>query len=233
MSDEKDVNLDDLGPGATKQDLKSAADELLKQAKAADKAAQAAEGDVESLLQDDDAALDLEHLSEIPSEDGAPTTDQIIAALELEKSEMKDQLLRTMAEMQNVRKRAEKQVADARTFAIEKFAGDLLSVSDNLSRALQALSDKDRAGLSESGKNLLGGIDMTQKELHTVMARHGVTAIAAEPGDAFDPNVHQAVANIPSDQPNGMIAELFQPGWKIGERTLRAAMVAVSAGAAN
>ena len=74
---------------------------------------------------------------------------------------------------------------------------------------------------------------MTQKELHTVLARHGVTAIDAAPGAAFDPNQHQAVSQIPSDQPSGTIAETFQSGWKIGERVLRAAMVAVSAGPAN
>ncbi|MCL4164185.1 UNVERIFIED_CONTAM: hypothetical protein GTU68_057722, partial [Idotea baltica] len=123
---------------------------------------------------------------------------------------MREQLLRSMAELQNVRKRSEKQVSDARVYAIE-----------NLARALQALSDEDKAGLSEPGQNLLGGIEMTEKELHTALARHGVTAIAGQPGDAFDPNVHQAVSNIPSDQPNGTIAAVFQNGWKIGERTLR------------
>jgi len=142
-------------------------------------------------------------------------------------------LLRTLADLDNTRKRAERQVSDARVYAIEKFAGDLLSVSDNLSRALAALTDEDRAALSEAGRNLFEGIEMTEKELHTALARHGVTVIAALPGDTFDPNLHQAVANIPSDQPNGTIASCFQPGWKIGERTLRAAMVAVSAGAAN
>ena len=95
------------------------------------------------------------------------------------------------------------------------------------------LPDEDRAALSEAGAGLLGGIEMTQKELHTVMARHGVTAIDAAPGAAFDPNFHQAVSQIPSDQPKDTIAQTFQTGWKIGERTLRAAMVSVSTGPAN
>lgn len=153
-----------------------------------------------------------------------------VAKLESENAELRDQLLRTMAEMENTRKRAQRQISDASVYAIEKFAADLLSVSDNLGRALESLSDEEKAGLSEGGKGLFSGIEMTQKELHTALARHGVTAISAEPGDVFDPNLHQAVANIPSEQANGSIASCFQPGWKIGDRTLRAAMVAVSAG---
>ena len=156
-----------------------------------------------------------------------------IAELEGEVMALKDQVLRAHAEMDNIRKRAAKEAADARVYSVEKFAGDLLNVSDNLARALAALPDEERAQLTEAGTNLLGGIEMTQKELHTVLARHGVTAIDAAPGAAFDPNQHQAVSQIPSDQPSGTIAETFQSGWKIGERVLRAAMVAVSAGQAN
>jgi molecular chaperone GrpE len=206
--------------GATKRDLKDAADELLKRAK------QDAKADAESDMSD-------EFADEVEEEAVPQTPQNQILILEAEKEEMRDQLLRTLAEMENIRKRSERQVLDARIYAVEKFAGDLLSVSDNLARALQALSDEDRAALSEAGKNLFDGIEMTEKELHTAFGRHGVTEIAAEPGDTFDPNVHQAVSNIPSGQPNGTIAALFQNGWKIGERTLRAAMVAVSAGAPN
>ena len=161
------------------------------------------------------------------------TPEDAILRLEAEKEEMRGQLLRTLADLDNTRKRAQKEVSDARVYAIEKSAADLLSVSDNLARALSALSDDDRAGLSEPGKNLLGGIEMTEKELHTALARNGVTVIAAMPGDAFDPNLHQAVANVPSPQANGTIHDVFQPGWKIGDRVLRAAMVAVSAGSTN
>lgn len=162
-----------------------------------------------------------------------PTPEDMIAALEAEKGELQNKLLRAIAEVDNVRKRAAKETADARVFAIERFAGDLLSVSDNLSRAMEALDEETRASLSEGGQSLMGGIEMTQKELHTVMARHGVTAIDAAPGASFDPNLHQAVSQIPSDQPSGTIAEPFQPGWKIGERVLRAAIVAVSTGPAS
>lgn len=203
MSDEtKRGETADIDSNASPQELKAAADELLKSAPKQEE--------------------------EAPAEDMDP-----VQKLEIEKEELREQLLRTLADLDNTRKRAERQVAEARIYAIEKFAGDLLSVSDNLSRALSAMSEEERASLSEAGRNLFEGIEMTEKELHTALARHGVTVIAALPGDTFDPNLHQAVANIPSDQPNGTIASCFQTGWKIGDRTLRAAMVAVSAGQSN
>lgn len=203
----------DLGPETSKADLKAAADEILK-------AAREAEPEVEAE-------------AEAPEEAEPLTPEQQILALEVEKQELRDQMLRALAEMENLRKRAEREKSDARVYAIEKFARDLLSVSDNMARALEALPDSEREALTDGGKGLLGGIEMTQKELHSVLTRHGLTAIEAEPGAAFDPNLHQAVANIPSEHPNGTIASLFQAGWKIGDRTLRAAMVAVSAGQAN
>ena len=217
MSDEtvKD-DAPELGPDASKADLKAAADEILK-------AAKATEPEVETEV---DAEADIEEPIEL-------TPEQQMLALEVEKQELRDQMLRAMAEMENLRKRSEREKSDARVYAIEKFARDLLSVSDNMALALEALPESERDALTEGGKGLLGGIEMTQKELHTVLTRHGVTAIEAEPGAAFDPNLHQAVANIPSEHPNGTIASLFQAGWKIGERTLRAAMVAGSAGQAN
>lgn len=206
----------DLGPDASKADLKAAADEILK-------AAKAESSEIEA---DADAEVEIEEAEPL-------TAEQQILALEIEKQEMRDQMLRALAEMENLRKRAEREKSDARIYAIEKFARDLLSVSDNLARALEALPEEEREALTEGGKGLLGGIEMTQKELHTVLTRHGVTPIEVEPGAAFDPNLHQAVANIPSEHPNGTIASLFQAGWRIGDRTLRAAMVAVSAGQAN
>ncbi|MCH2457468.1 MAG: nucleotide exchange factor GrpE [Henriciella sp.] len=162
-----------------------------------------------------------------------PDADTRIAELEGEVTALKEQVLRAHAEMENVRKRSQKEIVDARTYAVEKFAGDLLSVSDNLARALAALPDDEREVLTEAGQNLLGGVEMTQKELHAKLAKHGVTAIDAEPGATFDPNKHEAVSQIPSQHPSGSIAETFQSGWKIGERTLRAAIVAVSSGPAN
>ena len=169
------------------------------------------------------------------AENDAPTNDVSesearVLELEAENTAIKDQLLRTMADMENLRKRTEKQVADERSYAIEKFAKDLLSVSDNMGRALEALTPDAKAELSTPGQNLLEGVEITQKELHAALARNGVSAIDAAPGASFDPNFHQAVSQIPSEHPSGSVAATFMPGWKIGERTLRAAMVAVSAG---
>lgn len=198
----------DLKPGASKKDLKDAADAFLKANKDAPSSEDSSESEPETLADP-------------------------VLVLEAELADAKDKLLRTLAEAENIRKRSAKELMEARVYAIEKFAGDLLSVSDNMSRALEALPEDERASLSERGQNLLGGIEMTQKELHSVFSRHGVTAIDAAPGDTFDPNLHQAVANVPSEHASGAIAECFQPGWKIGDRVLRAAMVAVSSGAAG
>ena len=210
MSDEtKTGQSADIDPKASRADLKSAADDLLKNARA-----QAAE------------TMEAEADTEISPEQEA-------MRLKIEAEELREQLLRTLADLDNTRKRAERQLSEARIYAIERFAGDLLSVSDNLARALAALPDDDRANLSDAGNNLLSGIEMTAKELETALGRHGVKQIEAVPGAVFDPNLHQAVAQIPSEHPSGTIASLFQPGWKIGDRTLRAAMVAVSAGNAN
>lgn len=156
--------------------------------------------------------------------------EQRFVMLAEENSQLKDQLLRAHAEMQNVRKRAERQVADARIYSVEKFAGDLLPVSDNFARALDALNEKTRADLTDAGKNLIVGVEAIQKDLHAILARHGVTAVDATPGADFDPNLHQAVSQIPSEHPEGTVAATFQNGWRIGNRVLRAAMVAVSAG---
>ncbi len=171
--------------------------------------------------------------AEAANDANAPVEDEPearIAELEAERDALKDQLVRKMADMENLRKRTEKQLADSRIYAVEKFAGDLLSVSDNMTRALSAVNEEARASLSEQGKSLLAGIEMTQKELHASFARNGVVAIDAAPGATFDPNFHQAISQVPSDQPNGSVAETYQSGWKIGDRTLRAAMVAVSSG---
>lgn len=154
----------------------------------------------------------------------------VVAALEKERDALKDNVLRALAESDNVRKRANRQIEEARLYAVEKFARDLLNVSDNLARAVDSVPEGSRGLMTEAVKTALEGVELTQKELVTVLARHGVTAIDASPGAAFDPALHQAVTQVPSEHPAGSVAQLFQSGWRIGERTLRAAMVAVSAG---
>jgi molecular chaperone GrpE len=153
-----------------------------------------------------------------------------ITALEKERDELKDNMLRALAETDNVRKRANRQIEEARLYAVEKFARDLLNVSDNLSRAVESVPAGSRGIMTDAVKTALEGVELTQKELVSVLSRHGVTAIDASPGAAFDPALHQAVTQVPSEHPAGSVAQLFQSGWRIGDRTLRAAMVAVSAG---
>ena len=152
-----------------------------------------------------------------------------VEQLEAELDDLRDRLLRAVAEEQNTRRRAEKEKADTRAYAITGFARDMLDVADNLSRALAAA---DPAGLEEGAlKNLVDGVAMTERALLSKMENHGIKRVDPAPGDAFDPNVHQAVAQIPSEHPSGTIASVMQVGYVISSRTLRAAMVAVSAGA--
>ena len=217
-----------------KTDIEPTMDELdavLDQIKAktdAAKADDAAASDTASEAGLDTPEADQPEQGDAPAE---PTAEEKIAALEAEVADMKDRALRAMADAQNVKKRAERESVAARTYAIERFAVDMLSVHDNLSRALLNLDGKAREDMGENAKNLLEGIELTEKNLMAVLARHGVKAVAGK-GSKFDPNVHQAVANIPSTEAKGDVAEVMQTGFSLGERTLRAAMVAVSTGKA-
>jgi len=152
--------------------------------------------------------------------------------VQAELAALKDQALRAMADAENVKKRAEREVNAARIFGIERFALDVLSVHDNLSRALMTLEGTDKADLGDNAKNLVDGIELTEKDLILTLSRHGVKTVPGV-GSKFDPNVHQAVANVPSDEEKGHVATVMQTGFKLGDRTLRAAMVAVSTGPAK
>lgn len=155
-----------------------------------------------------------------------PTVEELSAQLQA----TRDQMLRAVADADNARKRAEREAAEARVYAVASFARDLLSVNDNLSRALLALTPEVRAGMGDAGATLVDGVQITQRELSAALNRHGVKPIPIQPGTPFDPNLHQAAAQVPSELPSGTIVEVFQDGWTLGDRTLRAAVVAVSAG---
>jgi len=142
-----------------------------------------------------------------------------------ELAETKEQLLRALAEADNVRKRGERAVQDARVYAIERFARDLMSVADNLQRALESAPEGADA-------NLLEGVRLTEQALLDAFAKHGLKPFGAK-GERFDPTLHQAVAQTPAEAPAGTVAEVFQVGYLLGERTVRPAMVAVSTGAAG
>ncbi len=163
----------------------------------------------------------------------AETADETVERLGGELDMLRDRLLRAVADTENTRKRAEKEVRDTREYAVSNFAKDMLDVADNLSRAIAAVDKDALETASDAMKNLVDGVAMTERALLSKMERHGVKKVDPAPGEAFDPHVHQAVAQIPSDQPAGRIASVMQTGFVIGTRTLRAAMVAVSAGQAQ
>ncbi|MGP1275563.1 MAG: nucleotide exchange factor GrpE [Caulobacterales bacterium] len=161
------------------------------------------------------------------------TADDGVDVLQAQLDDLRDRLLRAVADAENTRKRAAREVKETREYAVTGFARDMLDIADNLERALGLLDDGARNSLPDAVKPLVEGVEMTQRRLQSTLERHGVKRVAPEPGDALDPNLHQAAAQIPADQPKGRIAHVMQPGYVIGERTLRAAMVVVSAGPAE
>lgn len=141
---------------------------------------------------------------------------------------LKDQLLRAMAETENLRKRFQKEKEDLSRYSVSNFARDLLNVADNLRRALESFDQKE-----SSEKNLssfIAGIEVTEKELFAIFQRQGIEKIHPNPGDKFDPHAHQAMMEVPSsqDQGPGVVAAVFQSGYRLHERLLRPAMVSVT-----
>ncbi|MDJ1159495.1 nucleotide exchange factor GrpE [Chelatococcus sp. SYSU_G07232] len=152
-----------------------------------------------------------------------------IAALESEKAELKDRLLRTLAEMENLRRRTEREVADARTYAVSAFARDILTVADNMHRALSSLPEEARAADGVL-KALVEGVELTERDLIKTLERHGVKKLDPQ-GQRFDPHLHQAMFEVPdASVPNGTVVQVVQSGFVIGERVLRPALVGVSKG---
>jgi molecular chaperone GrpE len=154
-----------------------------------------------------------------------PQADQAAIAADL-----KDRLLRTLAEMENLRKRTEREVADARLYGVTSFGRDLLGVADNMRRALDAVSPELRASAEAGVKALIDGVELTERELIKVLEKNGVRQFSPR-GEKFDPNFHQAMYEVPNATvPAGSVVEVVAPGYMIGERVLRPAMVGVSKG---
>jgi len=164
-----------------------------------------------------------------PATAGAPElvpAEQVTAALEAA-AEFKDKLLRTLAEMENLRKRTEREVADARLYGNANFARDVLAVADNMERAFEAVGPELRAQGDAKVKALVEGVELTERELLKVLEKHGVKKFSPE-GEKFDPNFHQAMYEVPtSELPAGHVAQVIQAGYMLGDRVLRPAMVAV------
>lgn len=157
-----------------------------------------------------------------------PDPEERFRALEAELAAAKQDVLYAQAETQNVRRRLEKDALDARAYAATGFARDILSVSDNLARALDAIPAELRE--DEKFKGLVVGLEATGRELDAVFQRHGITRIASV-GEALDPNKHQAMMEIPSaEAAPGTIVQEMQAGYMIKDRLLRPAMVGVAKG---
>ncbi|OJU29458.1 MAG: nucleotide exchange factor GrpE [Nitrobacter sp. 62-13] len=154
-------------------------------------------------------------------------------ALTKQAAEAKDRMLRTLAEMENLRKRTAREVSDARAYAISGFARDVLDIADNLQRALDAVPAEARAAAEPGLKALIEGVELTERSLHNALEKHGVRKFDPA-GEKFDPNVHQAMYEVPDPSvPVGTIAQVIQAGYMIGERVLRPALVGVAKGGAK
>jgi molecular chaperone GrpE len=145
-------------------------------------------------------------------------------------AEYKDKLLRALAEMENLRRRTEREIADVRQYAVSNFARDIVAVADNLARSVSAVDPAQRAQADTGLKALLDGVELTERELLKVLEKHGVRKFDPM-GQKFDPNLHQAMFELPDpSRPAGTVAQVMQPGYLLGDRVLRPALVAVAKG---
>src|ERR1700742_3438164 len=151
----------------------------------------------------------------------------VLEALKNEVESLKDQRLRALAEAENIRRRAEKEKADASQYAVTKFARDMLGIADNFARALAACPPALRDAADPQVKAVLDGVEATDRELLATLERYGVKQV--DTSGKFDPNLHQAIAEVPGNgKPPGAIVDVVQSGFTIGDRLLRPAMVTVA-----
>ena len=151
-----------------------------------------------------------------------------VAEARREAAEYKDKLLRTLAEMENLRKRTEREVIDARVYGIASFAREVLAVADNMHRALEAIGPELREHADGKVKSLIEGVELTERELMKALEKSGVKKFSPL-GEKFDPNVHQAMFEMDNvEVPPGHVAQVIQAGYMIGDRVLRPALVAVA-----
>ncbi len=197
--------------------------------------------DQTSAPQTGDTANDAAKLSEQVAQNAAETEvssdAEVVHPAELERARLeeevaglKDKCLRALAELENVRRRAEREVADAKTYGVASFARDVLTVADDLARALATVDDETKATAEGPMKGLIEGIELTERGLGRALEKQGVRRVDPK-GEKFDPNQHQAMFEVPDPSvPNGTVVQVVQAGYLIGERVLRPAMVGVSRG---
>lgn len=165
--------------------------------------------------------------------DGEPDPFLVLENLQRENAELKDRLLRALADMENLRRRTDKEVADAKLYGISEFARDMLSFADNSRRVLEHIPPELRQSPDPSVKTLIEGVELTERDFVSRLARHGVKKI--EPlGSKFDPNLHEALFETSDDSvPSGTVVRVIEDGYMIGDRVLRPAKVGVSRGGAK
>jgi molecular chaperone GrpE len=179
----------------------------------------------------DDPKLETENQDTSEAKANETQTPDPLAQIETERDDLKDKLLRTLAEMENLRRRTEREIADAKAYAVTSFARDLLGSADNLRRALESVPATAQAAADNALKAVVEGVELTERELLKTLERHGVRKIDPQ-GEKFDPNLHQAMFEAPDASiAKGLVSKVVQTGYKIGERVLRPALVGVSAGA--
>jgi molecular chaperone GrpE len=161
--------------------------------------------------------------------DDAPgTAADPVEVLTRETADLKDRLLRSLAEMENLRRRTEKQLADERVYGISNFARDVLGIADNMRRALDAVGPELRESADGAVKAFIEGVELTERELLKVLEKRGVKKLEPQ-GTKFDPNLHQAMYEVPdASVPPGTVVQVVQSGYTIGDRVLRPALVAVA-----
>ncbi|WP_286829338.1 MULTISPECIES: nucleotide exchange factor GrpE [Kordiimonas] len=165
--------------------------------------------------------------AEAQAAEGADAEEDPLAQLKSENAELKDRLVRALAETENVRRRAEKDKADASAYGVTAFARDILNVSDNLKRALESAP----AEIPEALKAFVDGVDMTERELLNILERHGIRKVEPEVGEKFDHQFHQAMFEVPTNEhAPGSVMQVVAAGYVIKDRLLRPAMVGVAKG---
>jgi molecular chaperone GrpE len=163
-----------------------------------------------------------------PANDTGLAEGDELSVLKVENAELKDRLLRALADTENTRRRAERERLDASQYAIAKFARDILAVADNFARAIEACPADARESASPQVKAVIEGVKATERQLLATLERHGVKSIDTSDGK-FDPNFHQAIAEVAGEgKPPGSIVNVVQTGYVIGDRLLRPAMVTVA-----
>ena len=156
-----------------------------------------------------------------------------VELLQKEAAEARDRMLRTLAEMENLRKRTAKEVADSKLYGVTGFARDVLDIADNLQRALDAVPAEARAAADPGLTSLIEGVELTERSLLNALEKHGVKKFDPQ-GQKFDPNFQQAMFEVPdASVPSGTVVQVVQAGYTIGERVLRPALVGVAKGGAK